>query len=51
MRIRIAAVRTLGKLEPAALETHAAAIVAKLERSNAGVRSLAVQMLGKLETK
>ena len=43
--VRIAAVRTLGKLEPSMLEKHAAAIVAKLKDSDAGVRIAAVDTL------
>ena len=44
-----AAVETLGKLEPAALAQHAAALVAKLDHPDRGVREAALQALGKLE--
>ena len=39
----------LGKLEPAALAQHGAALVAKLEDSEGSVRWAAVETLGKLE--
>ena len=47
--MRRAAVETLGKLSAEALASHAAAVVAKLEHSDAGVRRAAVGTLGKLE--
>ena len=47
--VRRAAVKTLGKLQPAALAQHGAAIVAKLEDSKWQVRQAAVETLGKLD--
>ena len=47
--MRIAAVETLGKLSPEVLATHADAVVARLEDTEAGVRYAAVETLGKLE--
>ena len=41
----------LGTLESAALEAHAAAVVAKLEHSDSGVRQAAVELLDKLKSK
>ena len=41
--VRIAAVRTLGKLEPSMLEKHAAAIVAKLKDSVSWMRACALR--------
>ena len=43
------ALKTLGMLEPAALAEHAAAVVAKLEDADGGVRRLALKTLGVLE--
>ena len=40
--------KTLGELSAEALASHAAAVVAKLEHSDAGVRRAAVETLGKL---
>ena len=47
--VREAAVKALGKLEPAALAPHAATIVQRLEHSDERVRRAAVQVLGRLE--
>ena len=47
--VRVVAVQTLGKLEPAALAQHGAALVARLEDSYGWVRKAAVETLGKLE--
>jgi hypothetical protein len=41
-------VETLGKLEPATLAQHGAALVARLEDSDADVRRAVVETLGKL---
>ena len=49
VHVRWAALETLGKLEPAALAQHAAAVVAKLEDCRLGVRRAALETLGKLE--
>ena len=41
--------KTLGKLEPGTLAQHGAALVARLEDSDADVRRAVVETLGKLE--
>ena len=41
--------RTLGKLDAASLTQHAAAVVGRLEDSDANVRGAAVETLGKLD--
>ena len=47
--MREAGVETLGQLEPATLAQHGAALVARLEHSDAGVREAVVETLGQLE--
>ena len=48
-KVRRQAVETLGKLEPAALAQHGAALATRLEDSHQWVRQKAVETLGKLE--
>ena len=47
--MRWAVVKTLGKLEPATLAQHGAALVARLEDEDDDVRKAAVETLGNLE--
>ena len=47
--VRLEALKTLFKLEPAALAQHAAAVVAKIEDPHQGVRCVAVEVLGRLD--
>ena len=49
LRVREAAVATLGKLDAASLAQHAAPIVGRLEDSDGEVRQAAVATLGKLD--
>ena len=49
MEVRQAVVETLGRLEPATLAQHSAALVAGLEDVDAVVRGMVVKTLGKLE--